>query len=277
MLLLLSGVFSNFGGLAYFNYFYSQSSVLSNWWENRMTLSITWKVSEADLILPGSSVSSSMSLFLDTSITSSAGFYVFQCFPFEFPDARKCCPHLLLVLRKQDPCQIHLIIWANSPSSSFTKLADSSPSSWCSVCRSQSSALLRKLHLRKQLVAAWPETSSHAALIQEISFNTSASWIILEVFLLSSIWEMTNFKSFFLCLILQFLIMPASTGCNLDVKFLGKKTTLVFQYGTTKFSRWQGALSIKSKMFLLAAAIFRLILVNTESIISLVIQDFWLE
>ena len=45
---------------------------------------------------------------------------------------------------------------------------------------------------------------------------------------------------------------------------------LIFNYDlqckTLKFSRWQGALSIKSKMFLLAAAIFRLILVNTESI-----------
>ena len=112
----------------------------------------------------------------------------------------------------------------------------------------------------------WSQTSFHAALIQEIAFNISTSWIISEAFLLSSIREMTHFKSLFRYLTLKFLIIPASRGCSLDVVFLGKKTTLIFEYETTKFSRWQGALCIKNKMFLLAAAIFRLILVNTESI-----------
>ena len=105
MLLFLSGVFSKFGGLSITFTIDSRSSSLSNWWENRVTLFITWKVLEADLILSGSSISSSTSSSFDTSITSSAGFHVIQWFLFEFLDARKCCPHLLLASRKQYPCQ----------------------------------------------------------------------------------------------------------------------------------------------------------------------------
>ena len=55
----------------------SRSSSLSNWWVNRMPLSITYKVSEADLILSGSSIYLSTSSLFDTSINSSAGFSCF--------------------------------------------------------------------------------------------------------------------------------------------------------------------------------------------------------
>ena len=86
------------------------------------------------------------------------------------------------------PVKIHVVTNSTSPASSFTKLANSSSVSWSSVCTSPSWTLLRKSHLGKQLMTIWPETSSHAALIQEITFNTSTSWIISEPFLLSSIW-----------------------------------------------------------------------------------------
>ena len=85
------------------------------------------------------------------------------------------------------PVKIHVVTNSTSPASSFTKLANSSSVSWSSVCTSPSWTLLRKSHLGKQLMTIWPETSSHAALIQEITFNTSTSWIISEPFLLSSI------------------------------------------------------------------------------------------
>ena len=104
-----------------------------------------------------------------------------------------------------------------SPACSFTKLANSSSSSGSSIYTTPSWAFLRKPHWRKQLVTVWSETSFHAALIQEIAFNTSTSWIISEAFLLS-IQEMTNFKSLFRYL--------TSRGCSLDVVFLGKKNYL---------------------------------------------------
>ena len=53
----------------------------------------------------GSLISSSTSSSLDTSITLSAGFSCFSLIFFEFPNARKCCPHLLLTSRKQYPCR----------------------------------------------------------------------------------------------------------------------------------------------------------------------------
>ena len=110
-----------------------------------------------------------------------------------------------------------------SPASCFTKLANSSSSSWSSFCTTPSWSLLQKPHLRKQLVTVWSETSSHAALIQEIAFNTWTSWIISKAFLLSSILEITNFVSLIRYLTLKFPIIPPSRGCSLDVVFLDKK------------------------------------------------------
>ena len=91
----------------------SRSFSALNWWENRMSLSITCKTSffarrysqGANLILSGSSISSTTFLSLDTSITSSAGFSCCTMISFLIFWRQKCCPHLLLASRKQYPFQ----------------------------------------------------------------------------------------------------------------------------------------------------------------------------
>ena len=62
----------------------SRSSALSNR-ENCMILSINYKASEADLTVSRSSISSSTSLWLDTSITLSAGLSCFWIISFQTP------------------------------------------------------------------------------------------------------------------------------------------------------------------------------------------------
>ena len=202
----------------------SRSSSLSNWWENCMTLSITCKSSKMDWILSGSLISSSISSLLDASITSSAGFSYFSMICFQI----SCRQEKLLASTAGIEEELSLSKFtkssgSTSPASSFTKLANSSSSSWSSVCTTPSWALLRKPHLGNQVLTVWSETSCHTALIQEIAFNTSTSWKISEAFLLSSIREIKNSESLFRYLTWKFLIIPASRGCSLDVVFLCKK------------------------------------------------------
>ena len=68
-------------------------------------------------------------------------------------------------------------------------------------------------------MTVWSETSSHAALIQEIAVNTPTSWIISEAFLLSSIREMTSFNDLFRYFSPAALMKKAVVSLLLDIWF----------------------------------------------------------
>ena len=122
-----------------------------------MTLSITCKASEADLILSGSSIFSSTSSSLDTSITLTAGFSCFLMISLRISRRQEMLPASIAGIKEAIPCQNPRNYlgqrYQQVPSaSSFIKLANSSSSSWSSVYSSPLLALLRKPHLRRQLV-----------------------------------------------------------------------------------------------------------------------------
>ena len=86
MLLILSDVFSKFGGLADFRLLLQLPHEVSRYQideKNRMIVSITYKASDTDLILLGSSISSSTSSLLVRSVTSSTGFSCFSVISFQ--------------------------------------------------------------------------------------------------------------------------------------------------------------------------------------------------
>ena len=108
-----------------------------------------------------------------------------------------------------------------SVESSLTKLSNYSSSA--KSVNWTSGWLFRNQHFLKQLTIVSSETSPQADFIQEIAFETSASWIMSVAFTLSLILEITNFKSFLRYLSLKFLMIPASNGWSLEVVFFWQK------------------------------------------------------
>ena len=114
---------------------------------------------------------------------------------------------------------------STSPASSVTKLANPSSSSWSIL------SLNTKTKLKKTV---------GDCLIRDFfsrSFNPRNRFQYINFF--------NNFRGFSIIINpgkyplvfnLKFFIIPAPRGCSLDVMFLGKKSTLIFEYETTKFS-----------------------------------------
>ena len=73
----------------------------------------------------------------------------------------------------------------------------------------------------KQLIIVSVDTSLQASCNQRIAFAMLISRIISEAFLPSPICETTYFSSFFLCLHLNPLIMPKSSGWNREDAHFG--------------------------------------------------------
>ena len=110
-----------------------------------------------------------------------------------------CCQAMILVLI--DCCDVTTSRSKSmysgeeiSVESSLTKLSNYSSSA--KSVNWTSSWLFWNPHFLKQLSIVSSETSPRADFIQEIAFETSASWIMSVVFTLSLILEITNFKSF---------------------------------------------------------------------------------
>ena len=82
-----------------------------------------------------------------------------------------------------------------------------------------------------------------------IHCRRSTPWIISDVFYPLSIIEITCFKSCSRYLTLKFRMILASQGCNWEVVFLGKNTSLMFLRFFWRVSGWNGALSRSSKTF----------------------------
>ena len=99
---------------------------------------------------------------------------------------------------------------STSPASSVTKLANPSSSSWSIL------SLNTKTKLKKTV---------GDCLIRDFfsrSFNPRNRF----QYAFNILWYLT----------LKFFIIPTPRGCSLDVMLLGKKSTLIFEYETTKFS-----------------------------------------
>ena len=78
-----------------------------------------------------------------------------------------------------------------------------------------------------------------------IAFAMLTSCIISEAFLPSSVREITYFRSPFLYLYLNALIMPVSSDCNREVVHFGRKISLTFLKLFRSVLGWHGTLSIK--------------------------------
>ena len=83
-------------------------------------------------------------------------------------------------------------------------------------------------HFWKQLIIVSVDTSLEPTCNQRFAFAGLTSCIISEPFLPSSIHETTYFSSLFLYLNLNFLVMPASSGCNREAVHFSKKINLPF-------------------------------------------------
>ena len=92
----------------------------------------------------------------------------------------------------------------------------------------------------------------------------------------SLILEITCFKSCLRYLTFKSRMIPASLGCNWEVVFLGKNTSLMFWRFPWRVSGWDGALYRNSKTFRFSTSSLQPKAVRTWIIISVVIHAFLL-
>ena len=149
-------------------------------------------------------------------------------------------------------------------------------SSNSSTGSSASKGTSENLHFSKQCFIVSLVICSNAWFTHLVHCRRSTPWIISDAFFLSSILEITCFKSCLRYLTLKFRMIPASQGCNWEVVFLGKNTSLMFLRFPWRVSGWDGVLSINSKTFRFSTSSLRSKVVRTWIMISVVFHAFLL-
>ena len=109
-----------------------------------------------------------------------------------------------------------------------------------------------------------------------IHCRRSTPRIISDAFFPLLIFEITCFKYCLRYLILKFRMTPASQGCNWEVVFFGKDTSLMFWKFPWGVSRCDGALSRNSRPFRFSTSSLWSKVVRTWVMISVVIHAFLL-
>ena len=179
--------------------------------------------------------------------------------------------HWLAFLMYQHHCQMthtHLALrqWLNS----FRRSLNSSSGSPASKYTSENP------HFSKQCFIVSLVIGSNVWFTYPIQCRRSTPWIISDAFLQSSILEITCFKSCLRYLTLKFWMILASQGCNWEVVFLGKNTSLMFLRFPWMISEWDGTLSRNSKTFRFLTSSLQSRAVRTWIMISVVIHAFLL-
>ena len=127
----------------------------------------------------------------------------------------------------------------------------------------------------KQFLIVKLVTSFHASCRHRIATSTSAPSTICVAYASSWILASTYLTSLFQTL--KYWMMSASSGCILEVVFLGKKMILICKNWHIIDSGWHVAVSRKRMTFLSTNTGFLLKCVSTASITSDVIQDLGFE